>query len=114
MNRGLLLVGIYRGTSSVNYKDGKPVPNMFKIELDCSNTDRPWIRDAAFFDVDQQTGQLSRVAEQLGNDAPKVGDLIAVQVSTSTSAGSQGRTFVNLTVLGFEVLEAAKPLAAAK
>lgn len=100
--RGLLLVGTYQGTKPVAKRDGSLVPGMHKLQLDVSTTDRPMIRDAAFFEDDLDTGEPTTIARLLSEGEPKLGDVVAVKVRSGTQ---QGSGFVNLTALAFHVIE---------
>ena len=105
MNHGLQLVGVVKAVGPVTRRDGSAVRGMFRIEVDiaAADSDREFVRDAVFFDTDQDTGEESRIAARLRERPLVPGEVVAVKVIAKASE-SGGKYYVNYTATGVEVV----------
>lgn len=103
MDHGLYLIGTFLGVKPVTKKDGSAVNGMYKLGVDVApaHVEREFARDAVFFDQDRETGEPTKVAQQLDALALPVGSPVAVRVTASTSDGSK---WVNYNAVSVEAL----------
>lgn len=98
---GLCLIGRFESAAQVQKRDGTPVPGLFSIVLTC-NGPMGARQLRASYNLTDEMGSPTRIAEQVGNGVEWVGRLVQVPVRAEPSKDGRYMNYRALSVFALD------------